>query len=115
MRLAHEAQVIPVISSSTLVMACLAFAPVASQRELRRPDDAVVLEVEVEVVAAGARDLGAELDVRAGLGLPVAGLPAGVDVQVGEVALAQGDQVPVGPEVGLQVGDRPAVLRSRSA
>ena len=45
---------------------------------------------------------------------PGGGLVAlGVDVEEGEVALAQRDQVAEGTEVGLQGGDRLAVLRSR--
>jgi hypothetical protein len=36
-----------------------------------------------------------------------------VHVQVGQVAVAQGDQVAEGAEVGLQVVDRPAVLADR--
>ena len=32
-----------------------------------------------------------------------------MDVQVGQIALPQDDQMPVGTEVGLQVGDRPTV------
>ena len=114
--MAQEAQVIPVISSSTLVRerwtcrVVVGRLPLSLERELGGADDAVVLEVEVEAVAAGAGNLRAELDVGARLGLAVAGLAAGVDVQVGEVALAQRDEVSVGAEVGLQVGDRPAVL-----
>ena len=69
--------------------------------ERGRADDAVVLEVQVQVVAAGAGDLGIEDDVGTGLGRPVAGAPVGVDVQVGQVARAQRYQVPVGAEVGL--------------
>ena len=74
---------------------------------------ALVLEVEEEAVGAGAGRRGREGDVRAGLGLAVAGLAARVDVQVGEVTGAQGDQVAVGAEVGLEVGDGPAVLGDR--
>ena len=82
-------------------------------RERRGAHDAVVLEVQEQPVAAGAGHLGAEHDVGPGLGLAVAGRAVGVHVQVGEVAVAQRDQVPVGAEVGLQVGDRLAVPADR--
>ena len=82
-----------------------------AETELSGAHHAVVLEVEIEVVSAVAGHLGAERDVRSRLGLLVAGLTVGVDVQVGEVACPQRDQVSVGAEVGLQVGDRTAVLR----
>ena len=107
MRFAQEAQVIPVmLELDGMSLERAASSSVAArcriERELGGVHDAVVLEVEVEVVAAGARDLGAELDVRAGLRLPVAWLAARVDVQVGEVAFAQRDEVAVGAEVGLR-------------
>ena len=78
-------------------------------REGRRADLALVLEVEEEAVRALAGRGRREGDVRAGLGPAVAGLAVGVDVQVGEVAGAQGDQVAVCAEVGLEVGDGLAV------
>ena len=67
-----------------------------------------MLEVEEQTVRAGHGDLGVERHGRAGRGLT--GFAVGVDVQVGEVAGAQRDQVAVRAEVGLQVGDRLAVL-----
>ena len=72
-----------------------------------------MLEVEEQAVVAGGRAVVREPDVRPGCGGAVAGLAGGVDVQVGEVAVAQRDQVAVGAEVGLQVGDRPAVPAHR--
>src|SRR5690606_42109723 len=72
-------------------------------------DGAVVLEVEEEAVGASAGRGGGAGDIGAGLGGAVAGFAVGVDVEVGEVAGAQGDQVIVGAEVGLKVGDRTAV------
>ncbi len=62
------------------------------------------------MVPTGGRHLGTELDVRARGRLAVSRLAARVDVQVGQVALAQRDQVAEGTEVGLQVRDRSAVL-----
>ncbi|CAM5707302.1 hypothetical protein SVIOM342S_09965 [Streptomyces violaceorubidus] len=50
-----------------------------------------------------------EGDLRAGFGAAVAGFAVRVDVQVGEVAGAQGDEVAVGAEVGLEVVDGFAV------
>src|SRR5690606_18637782 len=71
--------------------------------------DAVVPEVQEEPVAAAAGRGGREGDVRSGLRGAVAGLAVGVVVQVGEVAGAQRHQVAVGAQVGLEVGDGPAV------
>ena len=112
-RFAQAAQVIPVISSSVLEsgVTCVVIGcgRCRVELELGGAHHSVVLEVEVEVVGPVAGDLGAELDLRTRLGRPVAGLAVGVDVQVGEVATAERDQVSVGAEVGLEVGDRPAV------
>ena len=78
-------------------------------RERRGVDRAPVPEVEEEPVAAGSGELGAEGDLRPGSGVVLR-----VDVQVAEVAVAQRDQVSVGTEVGLQVGDRLPVAASPS-
>src|SRR6266542_5405449 len=74
--------------------------------ELRGVHPAGVLEVQVQPVGAGAGYLGVEGDVRSRGGAPVAGCAVRVHVQVRQVAVAQRDQMPVGAEVGLQVGDR---------
>src|SRR5262245_14509114 len=97
MRLAQEAHVIPlIVSSAEAVVGVPMTVPVVRiaratagclQRELRGAYDAVVLEVEIEVVAARTRDLGAERDLGTRLGGAVAWLATGVDVQVGEVTL----------------------------
>ena len=63
-------------------------------------DAALELELQKQAVAAGGRECRTELD----------GVCVGrVDVQKGEVAVAQGDEVPAGAEVGLGL-DRCAVL-----
>jgi hypothetical protein len=80
-----------------------------AEGELRGPDHAVVAEVQVQPVVAAAGHLDQEVDLRPGQGGAVVGGALRVDVQVGEVSLAQGDQVAVGAEIGLQVGDRLAV------
>lgn len=67
-----------------------------------------MLEVQEEAVGAGTGGRRGEGDLRTGLGAAVAGLPVGVDVQVGEVTGTQRDEVSVGGEVGLEVGDRAA-------
>ena len=76
-------------------------------------DGACDLELQEQAVAAGGREVGRE---RHDAGRLVAVVR--VDVQVGEVALAQRDQVAAGAEVRLEAGDRPAVAataKSRSA
>ena len=60
-------------------------------------DDAVVLEVEEQAVAAGGGKSAANGHVAGRLVAVVR-----VDVQVGEVALAQRDEVAAGAEVGLE-------------
>src|ERR671921_1708226 len=126
MRFAHEAQVIPVRSSSTLpspdadpgglvvvvgvvgsvvelISVLLLVRPRSAavawlvggrgvEDEVRGTDDAVVPEVEVQVVAAGAGHLRLELDLGTCRRLAVTGRPAGVDVEVGAVSLAERDQ-----------------------
>ena len=57
--------------------------PVAADGELRGADHALVLEVEEQAVAARAGHLDRERDLRAGVAV------LGVDVEVGQVALAQ--------------------------
>lgn len=69
-------------------------------RERRRADLAFVLEVQEQTVRSTAGGGGREGDVRAGPGPGV-----GVDVEVREVTGAQGHQVAVGAEVGLEIGD----------
>ena len=69
-----------------------------------------MLEVEEQPVGAATGHLGIEGYLRTRGGLAVAGGAVGVYVQVGQVSGAQRDQVAVGAEVGLQVGDRLAVL-----
>jgi hypothetical protein len=86
-------------------------------REGRGVDGAVVLEVEEETVGSGAGCGRGEGDGRARLGGAVAGFAVGVDVEVGQVAGTQvagtqGDEVSVGAEVGLQVGDGAAVPKA---
>src|SRR5699024_2958277 len=78
--------------------------------ELGGADLPFVLEVQEQSVGTGRGGGGAEGDLRAGFGGAVAGLALGVDVQVGQVTRAQRDQVPIGAQVGLEVGDRLAVL-----
>src|SRR5829696_6482317 len=63
-----------------------------------RVDAAVVLELEEQPVAPGARELGLEGDSP---GRPLA--LDRVDVEEGEIALAQSDQVSVRPQIGLDV------------
>ena len=70
-----------------------------------------MLEVQVQAVRADGGHLGVEGDVRSWGGRAVAWCPVGVDVQIGEVAVAQRDQMPVNAEVGLQIRDGPAVTR----
>ena len=67
-------------------------------------DLAGVLELEEEAIAAGGRVLDLERDRPAS-----AGLALRVGVQVGLVVLAQGDEVAVGAEVGLDRVELPAV------
>src|ERR1044072_4376495 len=78
-------------------------------RERRGVDLPLVLEVEEEAVRAAAGRGGRERDAGAGFGRAVAGFAVRVDVEVGEVAGAQGDEVAVRAEVGLEVGDGLAV------
>ncbi len=70
---------------------------------------AVDLEVQVEQVPTGRGRGGLEHDLRprglAGLGR----VAVRVDVQVGEIAIAEGDKVPERAQVRLQCGDRLAV------
>ena len=56
-------------------------------------DAAVDLELQEETVGAGGRERRHELQA----------VGVGVDVQVGEVALPQRDQMPLGAEVVLQL------------
>jgi hypothetical protein len=72
-------------------------------------DRAFVLEVQVQAVRAGRGHLGVEGDGRPGPGAAIAGCAVRVDVQVGQVALAQRHEMAVRGEVGLKVGDRSAV------
>ena len=72
--------------------------------------DTVVLEVEVTAGSVPALGTSAWNVTSGPARGAVAGRAVRVDVQVGEVALAQRDQVAVGAEVGLQVG-RPAGRR----
>ncbi len=113
MRLAQEAQVIPVMARSTCWVGASSTVLMASHLpgrdvEARGVDLPAVAEVQEQTVAAGAGHLRGELDVRTRrLGL------VRVHVQVGQVAVAQGHEVAVGAEVGLEVGDRPPVARHR--
>ena len=61
---------------------------------------AVVAELQEQAVGAGCGELGVERRGR---------LLVGVDVEVGEVAVAQGDEVAAGAEVRRHVGDDLAV------
>ena len=81
--------------------------------ERRGADHAVVLEVQEQPVVAGAGDGGGEGDARPGRGDTVAGGAGGVHVQVGQVAVTERDEVPVGGQVRLQIGDRGAVPAHR--
>src|SRR5690349_18942899 len=93
-RAAQEAQVIPPIASSIWLVAVdnMLKSPLAGRhRELGGANLATVLEVEVEPVVTGRRDVGVEYDVGPGRGLAV-----GMHVQVRQVAVAQRDEVPVG-------------------
>ena len=71
---------------------------------------AAVLEVQEQTVVARTGHLGVESDLRARRGPRRRPVAVRVDVQVGQVAVAQRDQVAVGAQVGLQVVDRLAVL-----
>jgi len=64
-----------------------------------------VLELKIEPVATGGWERGVKLDL---VGRQLVAL-LGVDVEEGEVAFAQGDQMPLGAEVGRQILDRPAI------
>src|SRR5699024_3703252 len=79
------------------------------EHEFGGADLPVDLDVQVQQVPAGGGDLGGEADVwssgRSRLGL----FAGGVNVQVGQIALSQRDQVAVRAEVGLECGDRLAV------
>src|SRR5687768_15843147 len=66
-------------------------------REGGRVDLALVLELQEQPVAGLARELGREGDRRP------AGLAGRVDMEVGEVAFAQRDQMAAGAEVGLHL------------
>src|SRR6266508_5722886 len=68
-----------------------------------------VPEVQVQPVRARRRNLRVERDARPGLRPAIPRLALRVHVQVRQIPLPQRDQVPVRGEVGLQVGDRPAV------
>src|SRR3954453_14903155 len=73
-------------------------------RERGGVDDAVHLELEEQAVAAGGHEVGAEGHDAVRLFAVVR-----VDVQVGEIALPQGDQVAASSEVRLDRGYRAAV------
>ena len=66
------------------------------------PDGAVVLELQEQTVAPRRRELGAEADA------PRRARLLGMDVQEGQIPLAQRDQVAVGPQVRLDAGQRPS-------
>src|SRR5687768_2003142 len=115
MRLAQEAQVMPVMASSTswvgasvamvlsLLVRRIGGGAVRLHREGGGAHGAAVLEVEEEPVRARRGEGGRELDARAGLAL------LGVDVEVAQVAGPDRHEVAEGPEVGLEVGDGLAV------
>ena len=87
--------------------------PGRAHRERGGADHSLVLEVQVEVVGPRTRDGGEEHHLRSRLGGAVAGRAVGVDVEVGQVAGAECDQVTVRTEVGVEVGDRLPVAFDR--
>ena len=118
MRMAQLAQVMPPRLSSTWLARLLGaggvsgrhtavlFVWLAARRagagghvegERRGAHHALVLEVEEQPVGARARDVHGEGDLLRG------GVLGRVDVQVGVVGGPDGDQVPVGAQVRLQV------------
>jgi hypothetical protein len=77
-----------------------------------------VLELKIEAVAPGGREGGREGDLVLpnlvmvpGLRLLAVITVLGVDVEESEIAFAKRDEVPLGPEVGVEVLDLPAFLR----
>jgi len=68
-------------------------------------DDAFVPEVQVQAVGAGTGGPGVKGDSRSGGSRAVARRAVRVDVQVAEIAPAQGDQVAERAQVGPEVGD----------
>src|SRR5699024_12501945 len=79
------------------------------EHEFGGADLPVDLEVQVQQVPAGGGDLGGEADVwssgRSRLGL----FAGGVNVQVGQIALSQRDQVAARAAVGLECSDGLAI------
>ncbi len=80
-------------------------------REGHRADGPAVPEVQVEVVAAGTGHRGVEDHLGPRGGAAVTGGTVGVDVEVGQVTGSERDEVTVGTQVGLEVGDGPPVAR----
>src|SRR5688572_16989915 len=74
---------------------------------------AVVLELEEQSVARRARKLGGEGHRTAPLA-PAIGVAGRMNVQIGQIAFAQRDQMAARAEVGLD-GDRLAALQDREA
>src|SRR5918992_6301889 len=79
-------------------------------REGGRVNAAVHLELEEQAVAPLRGVLDGEPDVTA-----LARLGLGVDVQEGQIAFAQGDEVAASAEIGLDVRYPPAVVEDREA
>src|ERR671912_1656920 len=73
-----------------------------------RPDLPAVGEVEEEPVGAVRRHVDGEANLRPCGSAAVTPLLRGMHVQVGEVVRSDGDEVPVGAEVRVEVGHRRA-------